>query len=82
MKFDTYERAVEIRSEMDYLETVDGLLCNAACKQHNLAAIDLAPFSGSSGVTNQTYLTANLLEKFRKVIREDIETLKKEFEAL
>lgn len=82
MKFETYERAVEIRSEIDYLDTVDGLLQNAAHKQHNLAAINLAPYSGTSEITNQTYLTDDLLVKFRRVIREDIDKLKKEFEAL
>lgn len=82
MKFDTYERAVEIRSEIDYLTDVDGLLSNAAQKQHNLAAVRLNPYECQTETINQTYLTEGLLVKFRSVIKEGIDKLNKEFEAL
>ena len=82
MKFETYERAVEIRAQIDYLETVDGLLQNSAHKQHNIAAINISPYEGGIEITNQTYMTGDLLGKFRQVIRADIDKLNKEFKEL
>ena len=82
MTYETYEAATELRSKIDYYESIDGLLQNAAHKGNNLAAINKQQYSDDLKILNQHYLTTELLVKFRDVIRAEISELKLQFGRL
>lgn len=88
MRFETYEKAEELMSKMDYLSRLESVFQNA-CKQKYLAAIGDCEFDTPLNicvtkckVLNHETLTDDIREKLLYVIREEYDMVREEFEAL
>ena len=80
MKLETFEKAQEIRSNINYLLDLDSVIANAACGHNRLAAINTE--YGEICVKNEEPLTQEMLQAFRQIINAKVAQLRKEFEEL
>lgn len=80
MKLEAFEKASEIRSQINYLMDLDSVLANAACGHNRLAAINTE--YGEICIKNEEPLTQEMLQAFRQIINTNIVQLRKEFEEL
>lgn len=81
MKRENFERAVALNDRVKRLQAIDKLLINSASGRHTLAAIDTDCY-GKVEVINQESLPMDILNKFRRVLAEEVLELDKEFETL
>lgn len=81
MKLEAFEKASEIRRNINYLIDLDSLLANAACGHNLLAAINVE-YDGDVTVKNQEKLSQEMLQAFRQIINTNVAQLRKEFEEL
>ena len=88
MTYETYEKAAELMSRMDYLSRMECLLENA-CKGKYLATIDECTFENAlcicvkdCKVLNHESLENDIREKLLRVIRDEYTKTYEEFKAL
>lgn len=82
MKLEIFERAAEIRKEIDKLVELSNLLGNAAHDRNRLAAIRHDCYDGHVEVVNEEPLSQEMLVAFRQILDTNIKQLRDEFEAL
>lgn len=84
MRYETFERAAEIRKDIDALMDLDSLLCNAAQGNHTLAALKPVSYTESLNdrIINEEPLSQEMLCSFREFLNKQIAALRSEFEAL
>lgn len=88
MTYETYEKAAELMSRMDYLSRLKCVFENA-CKHKYIAAIDDCEFEtplqicvAKCRVLNHEHLEDDIREKLLHVIREEHSKVIEEFKAL
>lgn len=84
MRYETFEKATEIRKEIDILMDLDSLLCNAAQGNHTLAALKPMTYTESLNdrIINEEPLSQEMLCSFRGLLNKQIAALRAEFDAL
>ena len=86
MKYETFEKAKELRAEIDKLDDLMSLICNATHQNCTLAALrsqSTADYSYSSDrVMNEEVLDNDMRDAFLGIIRSRMNDLRQEFEAL
>ena len=81
MKLENFERATFLHDKVKRLLALDKVLVNAASGRHTLASIDTDCY-GKVEVISTEALSQDILDKFRRVLTEEVQKLDKEFEAL
>lgn len=89
MTMETFERAIEIKSQIDTLYSVQDVLANSNCDNNSyLAAIKAKKLSQSGIVVedcevwNHVRIPKNVMKRFEEVLWEEIGKLNKEFDKL
>lgn len=86
MKYETFERATELRQEINRLDDLASLIANATHQNNTLAALRPQSYADSAyagdRVMNEEVLDNDMRDAFLCVIREKINKLRAEFEAL
>ena len=86
MKYETFERAKELREEINKLDDLISLICNATHQNNTLAALrpqSSADYSyGGDRVVNEEVLDNDMRDAFITIIRVRINVLREEFESL
>lgn len=82
MKLEVFEKAAEIREEINKLVDLDNLLLNAANNKNRLAAIRRDCYDGNVEVINEEPLSQEMLVVFRQIIATNVKQLRDEFDAL
>jgi hypothetical protein len=86
MKYEAFEKAAEIREEINRLSDLESLLCNAAHERNRLAALRPESYVDSAyngdRIINEEPLDNELRDAFLRIIRDKVKELRNEFEAL
>ena len=85
MKYETFERATELRQEIDRLDALAGLIGNAAHQNNTLAALrpqSYATVHNEDRIMNEEVLDNDMRDAFLSIIRSRMNELRAEFEAL
>lgn len=82
MKLEVFEKAAEIREEINKLVDLDNLLLNAANNKNRLAAIRRDCYDGDVEVVNEEPLSQEMLVVFRQIIATNVKQLRDEFDTL
>jgi hypothetical protein len=86
MKLETFERAKELREEINKLDDLASLICNAAQQNRTLAALrpqSAADYSyGGDRVVNEEVFDHDMRDAFLTIIRVRMNQLREEFESL
>ena len=84
MRYETFEKAEEIRRDINMLMDLDSLLCNAAYGNNTLAALKPVAYGDSLNdrIINEEPLSQEMLCSFRGFLSKQIAELRAEFEAL
>lgn len=84
MRYETFEKAQEIKKELDYLDAVADVVRNAAYGMCTLAALGPCdPYDPTVCRTkNEEKLTNELRDEFLMIIQRNKTTLQKEFDTL
>lgn len=84
MKYETYEKAKELRAEIDRLDDLASLIANATHQNNTLAALRPESYAtvDSGRIMNEEVLDNDMRDAFLGIIREKINALRNEFEAL
>ena len=84
MKYETYEKAKELRAEIDRLDDLASLIANATHQNNTLAALRPESYAtvDSDRIINEEVLDNDMRDAFLGIIREKINALRNEFEAL
>ena len=82
MKLEVFEKAAEIREEINKLVDLDNLLLNAANNKNRLAAIRRDCYDGDVEVVNEEPLSQEMLAVFRQIIATNVKQLRDEFDTL
>ena len=86
MKYETYEKAKELRAEIERLDDLASLIANATHQNNTLAALRPTAYADSAydgdRVMNEEVLDNDTRDAFLGIIREKIMALREEFENL
>ena len=84
MKYETYEKAKELRAEIDRLDDLASLIANATHQNNTLAALRPDSYSAVDGgrIMNEEVLDNDMRDAFLSIIRTKINALREEFERL
>lgn len=86
MKYETFEKAAEIREELNRLCDLESLIGNASHAGNMLAALRPTTYADSAydgdRIMNEEPLEGEMRDAFLRVIRDKVKVLREEFEAL
>ena len=84
MKYETYEKAKEIRAEIDRLDDLASLIANATHQNNTLAALRPDSYAAVDGcrIMNEEVLDNDMRDAFLGIIHTKINALREEFERL
>jgi protein-arginine kinase activator protein McsA len=83
MKLEVFEKAAEIRKQINDLIDMESLIQNAAGDHHRLAAIiPMSTYDSELRIINDEVLSLELRDAFLTIIRDKIAKLREEFASL
>ena len=89
MTIETFERAIDIKNQMEILYELQNVLANSNCNNENyLAAIEAKEYDHTGIVVedckvwNHVKVPKNIMERFEEVLLEELGKLTKEFDKL
>ena len=85
MKYETFEKAAEIREEINRLDALVDLICNAGHQNCTLAALRPQSYEtacNDNRIMNEEVLDNDTRDAFLGIIRTKINELRNEFESL
>ena len=83
MKLEVFEKASEIRKQINDLIDMESLIQNAAGEHHRLAAVvPASPYDSELRIINDEVLSLELRDAFLTILRDKVTKLREEFESL
>lgn len=81
MKLESFERATQIKDEIDKLTNLNTVMCRAASAEYNIGAVRKDCY-GHFEVFGEALLSQKMLIAFKDIISKEIKRLREEFESL
>lgn len=81
MKLESFERATQIKAEIDKLTALNKVMCKAASADYNIGAVRKDCY-GHIEVFGEAFLPQEMLVAFNGIISEEVNRLREEFESL